>query len=193
MFMSGNTPFPRTHWATLKPAMRKQAEQHRALAGHAPRGPFKHYWGEQSRWVGDANPYSLWLAAGVPFEVVETPATDGWVFLSGADARVAAAEWRDSAATVITRSSVNLLDTRGRVVEESMDALYAFKRAVLPQLGDAPYVEEDTPVVCGWYPTARAVLLWNLSEERREMTLRRGNMRRSVAIDGLDTALIEEV
>lgn len=193
MFMSGNTPFPRTHWATLKPAMRKQAELHQQLAGHAPRGPFKHFWGEHSRWVGDANPYSLWLAAGVPFEVVKEPGADGWVFLSDADARAANPEWRAKGATLIVRPEAGPQATKLQAVEESMDALFAFKHAVLPQLGNVPYVEEDVPVVCAWYPTAQAVLLWNLSEDRKEITLRCGKTRRVAATDGLDTVILTDI
>lgn len=48
MFMSGVTPFPADRWDVLKPAMRKHAEIHGQVAGHLPRGPFKHYWGEAS-------------------------------------------------------------------------------------------------------------------------------------------------
>ena len=61
MFMSGLTPFPRQHWQTLAPAMKQHAEIHRKIAGHRPHGPLKHYWGEASRYVGDDNPFSLFL------------------------------------------------------------------------------------------------------------------------------------
>ncbi len=63
MFMSGVTAFPNAHWDVLAPAMRKHARIHEQLAGHVPRGPFKHYWGEASRFVGDDNPFSLFLAS----------------------------------------------------------------------------------------------------------------------------------
>ena len=59
MFMSGLTPFPRTHWQTLAPAMKKQVALHKKIANLKPQGPFKHYWGEQSRMVGDDKPFSL--------------------------------------------------------------------------------------------------------------------------------------
>ncbi len=87
MYMSGLTAFPREHWQTLGPAMKRHAKLHAKLAGHAPRGPLKHFWGEASRYVGDDNPYSLFLALGVPFEVTGEPAADGFTFLSDADAR----------------------------------------------------------------------------------------------------------
>ena len=86
MFMSGLTAFPRDHWRTLAPAMKRHARLHETLAGHTPRGPLKHFWGEASRYVGDDNAFSLFLALGVPFEVTGTPAANGFTFLSDADA-----------------------------------------------------------------------------------------------------------
>jgi hypothetical protein len=47
--------------------------------------------------------------------------------------------------------------------------------------------------VCAWYPTARSVLLWNLSEQREDLTLRYGESRRPISINGLDAALVEDV
>ena len=86
MYMSGLTAFPREHWQTLGPAMKRHAELHPRIAGHVPHGPLKHFWGEASRCVGDDNPFSLFLALGVPFEVTSQPAADGFTFLSDADA-----------------------------------------------------------------------------------------------------------
>jgi hypothetical protein len=71
--------------------------------------------------------------------------------------------------------------------------LFALKRELRPQLERVPYVEDGTPVVCAWYPTARAVLLWNLTEQPQNFTLRYGNSRRSVRVDGLDVALLEQI
>ncbi len=67
------------------------------------------------------------------------------------------------------------------------------KRELLSQLDRVPYVEGEKPVVCAWYPTARAVLLWNLGERREDFTLRCGGSRRAIGVDGLDAALIEAV
>jgi len=39
-------------------------------------------------------------------------------------------------------------------------------------------------VVCVWYPTARAVLLWNLTEKREELDLRYRGSRRTMNVDG---------
>jgi hypothetical protein len=76
-------------------------------------------------------------------------------------------------------------------VGESMPELLALKRELLPKLERVPYVEGEAPVVCAWYPTAQAVLLWNLSEQHQELTVRCGSSRRKVQVDGLDVALIE--
>lgn len=175
MFMSGLTPFPRTHWATLGPAMKKQAAIHRQLAGHVPRGPFKHYWGEQSRWVGDDNPYSLFLATGVPFEVTEKPAKSGWTFLTDFDAR----DVRSPGTELLTRKQV----------AEDLGALSEFKRQILPKLADVPHVVEDVPVVCAWYPTANKILLWNLAENPQQVTLRHKKADKPVALAALDAEL----
>jgi hypothetical protein len=88
LFMSGLTPFPESHWATLGTAMRKNALIHARIAGHRARGPFKHFWGEAGRFAGtEARPYSLFLACGVPFEVVDRPQGPGYTFLDTVDAR----------------------------------------------------------------------------------------------------------
>ncbi|MCC7341819.1 MAG: hypothetical protein IT170_12105 [Bryobacterales bacterium] len=164
MMMSGLTPFPASHWQVLAPAMRRQAEIHAEVAGHAPAGPFKHYWGEHSRYVGDDKPYSLFLASGIPFEVCGALPSTGWAFLSDADAR---AQLRSPGAELITR----------RETPETIDDMFALKRRLLPHLGSVPFVEEEQPAVCAWYPTARRALIWNLSNERRAFTLRQGARR----------------
>ena len=191
MMMSGVRPFPREHWSVLAPAMKIQAAWHEKLAGHIPRGPLKHYWGEWSRYVGKDEPFSLFLAMGVPFEVTEAPAKDGWTFLSDADAQgLAAGQIERNGTTFITRPAAPGTE---RKLEESLDALFSLKREIALHLNDVPHVEEDLPVVCAWYPTARAVLLWNLSEEKINFTLRLGETRRTVEIPGLESALLEDV
>ena len=148
MYMSGVTAFPRTHWQTLAPAMRRQAEQHATLAGHRPRGPWKHFWGEASRYVGTDQPYSLFLACGVPFEVTDTPAADGWTFLSEADARwVSAGKLRSAGTTLVV--TARSLASDAFVVPEKLADLFALKREIQSKLGGTPYVEQEVPVgVC---------------------------------------------
>ena len=190
MFMSGSTAFPREHWQTLGPAMKRHAELHRRIAGHTPRGPLKHFWGEASRYVGDDNPYSLFLALGIPFEVTAEPASDGFTFLSGADAR-ALGNLRSPGTVFVARSASGSPGVR--VVPEALDTLLELKREMLAQLEEVPYVEGESPVVCGWYPTARGVLLWNLSERREEFGLRYRGSRRTISVDGLDVAWVDGI
>lgn len=192
MFMSGITPFPRTHWATLGPAMKKQAALHARVAGHVPRGPFKHFWGERSRWVGDSNAYSLFLALGVPFEVTDTLAADGWTFLSNWDAEaVRAGALKSRGTTLVHRPGLGFAIEGAREVAEDLAALFPLKREIVAGLRDVPYVEEDVPVACAWYPDLRAALLWNLAEQPQTVNLRLNDARRPVTLAALDTELVE--
>lgn len=191
MFMSGRWAFPRDHWQTLAPAMKRHANIHRRLAGHTPRGPLKHYWGEHERFVGDDNPHSLFLALGVPFEVTAEPAGDGWTFLADHDARaVAAGKLTSSGTRFICRPTAGGKSDGMQAVAESLSDLFAFKRLIVPRLAGVPFVEDDKPVVCSWYPTGGGVLLWNLSERQETFSLRSGQTRRSVAVNGLDVEFI---
>lgn len=174
MMMSGLTPFPLSHWETLGPAMKKQVAIHQQVAGHKPAGPFKHYWGEGSRYVGNDKPYSLFLAAGVPFEVCDRIAANGWTFLADADAGV-----RPAGTELVTR----------REVPETLKDLFALKRRVTHKLVDVPYVEEDEPAVCSWLPTAKKVLVWNLSE-RKGLTVRYRGMRIPVEVSPLELGVV---
>jgi hypothetical protein len=194
MLMSGVTPFPRSHWETLAPAMKAQAALHARLAGHKPRGPFRHFWGERSRMVGDDRPFSLFLASGVPFEVTDRPARDGWTFLSDFDARAVADGALVSAGTKFVHRPVGGVQlAEAESLAESLEKLFAFKARIAPDLKRVPHVEENEPVVCAWYPTARAVLLWNLSEQPKTFTVKHGSLRREVAVPALGTHLLEHV
>lgn len=183
--------FPKDDWSPLTPVIQRHRTLHPAIAGHAPRGPLKHFWGSASRYVGDDNPYSSFLALGIPFEVTSELAGDGFTFLSDADAQ-AADSMQATGTTLVGRPQTGL-SHRVRAIAESWPELFAWKRECLPQLDKTPYVEGETPVVCAWYPTAHAVLLWNLSEQQQDLTLRHGNARRSVRVNGLDVALIEGI
>jgi len=77
-----------------------------------------------------------------------------------------------------------------RVVDESLDALWALKHEVIQEGLDVPYVLEDTPVVCAWYPTAKTVLLWNLSEEKKTLRLQWSGKTIPLEVAGLDVALV---
>ncbi len=221
MFMSGLTPFPRAHWTTLGPAMREQARLHELIAGHRPRGPFKHVWGEAQRYVGDDRPFSLWLAAGVPFEVVAEPARDGWNFLSDFDARElppaksgfsgllvcrTQPRWISPSPPSTPLSRAQMGEEGGReggegqirsggqhmeVVPETLDALFAFRRRVRASLANVPVVEEETPIICAWYPSAQRVLLWNLLPDPRRVTVSFRGRQRPAELGPLGSAVLD--
>lgn len=193
MLMSGITPYPIAYWDVLESAVKVHAPLHERLAGHAPRGLFKHYWGEHSRWVGDSNPFSLFLASGVPFEVTDEPADDGYAFLSNAEARaLAEGAWKPRGGTLIYRDSAEIKPDQARPMAESLEALFAFKHEIRPQLKDMPYIEEDEPVVCAWYPTAATAALWNLSE-RSQFTVCFRDQKRIVDVPPLEMTLVENL
>ncbi len=194
MYMSGLTAFPRTHWAVLAPAMKHNAALHQKIAGHALRGPLKHYWGEASRYVGDDNPFSLFLASGIPFEVTDQPAADGWTFLSDADARLALAGTLASRGTVfVTRQPASNSSANVRTMPESLADLMAFKREITAKLHDVPFIVEETPAVCAWYPTAKAVLVWNLAEQQKTLTVKLGENRRAIVVEALSAGFVDNL
>lgn len=188
MFMSGVTPFPFSYWDILPGAMQEQAAMHRRIAGHQPAGPLKHYWGEASRYVGDDNPYSLFLALGVPFEVTDSPAEDGWTFLSDADAAHAAGGQLASPGTTFVGRTEN-----GGIhgVPEDMAALFEFRRGILPSLNAIPHVVEEKPAVCAWYPEAGAVLVWNLAETAETLHLQFKDELRETTLGPLEAKLVD--
>ncbi len=191
MFMSGLTPFPLSHWDTLAPAMRHNAKLHSEIAGHPLRGPLKHYWGEYSRLVGDDVPYSLFLAMGIPFEVCDAPADNGYIFLSDADAQaVHEGALKPDGARYIARRHDSDPSAMWSVAE-TLDALFALKQRLLPELHETPYVVEDTPMVCAWYPSANKALLWNLQEREAHVTLRYRGEDRAIALGALDIQIVE--
>ncbi len=54
-----------------------------------------------------------------------------------------------------------------------------------------PFVEEDKPVVCAWYPESKTVLLWNLSETKETITIKLDDKTQAIEIEGLDAALVK--
>jgi len=192
MFMSGLFPFPVTHWPILGPAMKKSAAFHEIIAGHKPRGPFKHFWGWDSRLVGKDKPFSLFLALGIPFEIVEELPADGWVFLSDEDAgAVSQGRLRPVADNLIIHPEAGTAAQPFIKVGENLDDLYKFKSSIVPGLKETPFVEEDTPVVFSWYPTAHAVLIWNLTDKIQEYTIKcEERILKRISVAPLDVELI---
>ncbi len=192
MFMSGIRAFPVEYWPTLAPAMKKSADLHRQIAGHKPSGPFRHFWGWDNRLVGTDKPFSLFLASGIPFEVVDELTDNGWFFLSDEDARaVAENRLHPENKNLLVRKSAGLQDSHFTLLDETPEDIFSFKKRIIPSLKDIPYVDGNTPVVLAWYPTARKALLWNVNEERQDYTIKlNGRVIRKISIDGLDAELI---
>lgn len=189
MYMSGLTPIPNAHWDVLAPAMKKHASIHKQLAGHRPRGPFKHYWGDASRYVGDDKPNSLFLASGVPFEVVDTLRGSGYAFLSEWDARdVAAGKISPDGVIPISRDNTA---AGMRAIPEDLNSIFAFKHAIAPELSGVPHVLDDKPAVCAWYPSASKVLLWNLAAQDAQFVVSFQGRQISVAVKKLDVGLVD--
>jgi hypothetical protein len=77
-----------------------------------------------------------------------------------------------------------------RFLAENLQEIFAFKHEIISQLKDVPYVEEDKPVVCAWYPNIKTVLLWNLSETKELFTIRMNDKKHFVGIGSLDAEII---
>ncbi len=192
MFMSGLRPFAPKSWETLGPAMRQSAQLHEKIAAHQPRGPFKHFWGWDARRVGDDRPFSLFLASGIPFEVVEELPTDGWTFLCDADARaVAAGRLRSRGRRLVVRPESAARGPDLMPVAEDLGAMFELKRRVVPSLRGVPYLEGEHPAVFTWYPTARCGLVWNLEDTPRAFEVNQeGSALQTVQVEPLGVALV---
>lgn len=192
MFMSGLTPFPREYWSTLSPAMNKSASLHAKVAGKIPRGPFKHYWGEESRYVGNDRPYSLFLAAGVPFEVTDNLNINGWTFMAEYDAKaIITGKFKTGGANLIHGIEDFKENKKLEYLPETLKDIFLFKQKILPELVNVPYVVEELPVVCTWYPEINSILLWNLSEECKKLTVKFKNQVYNIIAGGLNSELVK--
>lgn len=192
MFMSGLQPFPITHWETLAPAMKKSARIHEEIAGLKPKGPFKHFWGWDSRLVGNDKPFSLFLALGIPFEVVDEVTNDGWVFLSNEDAKsVVEGRVVPKGKNLVVRREAEVVGESFIEMGETIESLFSFKKRVIQTLKNIPYVDGDSPAIFSWYPNAGKGLVWNVNENKEiyEIVLN-GKVIQSVGVEGLDVALI---
>jgi hypothetical protein len=191
MFMSGLTPFPVTHWDVLAPAMKKNAQFHEVIGNCRPQGPLKHYWGEAERYVGEDKPFSLFLAMGIPFEVTDSVANDGWTFLSDFDARNLSEKERQTAGKIVCRSTIGTAPDGLHIVDESLEALWVLKQEILKTCPDVPHVLDNKPVVCAWYPEANSVLLWNLGEGKETFQVRWRGTSIPAEIEGLGVGLVD--
>jgi hypothetical protein len=157
------------------------------------RGPFKHFWGEAERLVGEDRPFSLWLALGIPFEVVDRPSTEGWTFLSDFDLRELAGVRPPRRSRWVARQAPAPNTTPVEVVPETLTDLFAFKRRIADRLGEVPHLAEEEPAVCAWYPSAGKVVVWNLSEQARTLTLVQGRQRRTERVEPLGVWIAETI
>ncbi len=66
----------------------------------------------------------------------------------------------------------------------------AFKNRIRDKLGRVPHVVEAEPAVCAWYPTAGKVVVWNLAEQPRTLTVACGERHCEVRLGGLEAASI---
>ena len=141
--------------------------------------------------VGDDQPNSLFLASGIPFEVTDTPASDGWTFLSDFDLNDVISGKLESKGTKFVYGSSTDKKLNGiRFVSQNLNGIFTFKHEIIPQLKGVPYVAEDKPVVCTWYPKIKTLLLWNLSENKETFTVKLDERKYSVEIGGLDAELV---
>ena len=192
MFMSGLQAFPIEYWETLAPAMKKSALLHEKIAGLKPKGPFKHFWGWDSRLVGEDKPFSLFLASGIPFEVIDEPTEDGWIFLSNEDAK-SVVEGRVIAKSnnLLVRKEAELINDNFVQIDENLEDIFSFKKSIIPSLKNIPYVDGAIPVIFAWYPTAKKALVWNVNENRQSFNIKlNNNIIKSIELEGLDVALV---
>lgn len=190
MFMC---PIPIDYWPFFAKRMKRESAFHEVLRGKTPRGPFKHFWGKAARYLASYNAYSLFLAAGVPFEVCGELPADGWTFLGDNDARSLE---RGEISSPGTRCIARGASESGKFSQlgETMESLFEFRRPLLPgfQKERIPYIEEETPIVCGWYPEARAVLLWNPERTDKTVHLCLADRKTAVELPALESELLLE-
>ena len=190
MFMC---PIPASYWGLIAPRMKREAAFHNRIVGAKAKGPFKHFWGLADRYCAGYNAYSLFLATGVPFEVCDELPSDGWTFLGDYSAKeIERGELASKGGNRVAR--INSQTWRFSQVPETFEELFKFRRGLLPQFKSQgiPYVEEETPVVLGHYPEARAMYLWNVEKEDKVVTLRKGDKTVSVPLKSLDSAMVLE-
>jgi len=123
--------------------------------------------------------------------VTDTPSKDGWTFLSDFDIQdIASVELKSKGTSFIYGVSQDKKISGARFVKENLQEIFSFKKEIIPLLNGVPYVVEDKPVVCAWYPSIHKVLLWNLSASKELFTLKLNHNIQTVEIGGLDAEII---
>ena len=77
-----------------------------------------------------------------------------------------------------------------RYIPENLKDIFALKNEIIPQLKGIPYVKEDLPAVCAWFPKIKTILLWNLSETKEFFTVKLDNRNYFAVVDALDAELL---
>ncbi len=182
LFMSGVTPYPADRYAALSAALPRHRLAAAQIAGAALAGPLTHWWGEASRLSGAESPAVRWLALGVPFSVAAQRPGTGVVVAAPGDA----AELATRGATVLT--TVAIPGTQR--VSDDWPAWWVWRRSLLAGPVDFPYVVDEEPTVCAWYPAARRVVLWEVSGRARTVTLRSRGGDQQVALPALGWCVV---
>lgn len=193
VFMSGVQTYPAHYWDSIRPAIKKQQILHEKVRGCKPCGPFKHYWGLRSRYVGLDAPFSLWLALGVPFEVISKldDCTDSWIFVTKEDLP----DIKESKCSnyYITNVEDDKDYPNISVVKEDLSSLWIWKESLSDKLEKMkiPYVIENSPCICSWYPKLNAVLLWNLKNAKVELSVKYKGENITCNLDALEMKYVD--
>ncbi len=75
-------------------------------------------------------------------------------------------------------------------VAETLSELFALKHRLGRSLDAVPHVVEDEPAVCAWYPTARKVLVWNLCEQPKTLTVTMQNRQQRIRLGPLEATSV---
>ncbi|MBQ1455405.1 MAG: hypothetical protein IIZ25_06125 [Thermoguttaceae bacterium] len=184
-------PIPAEYWKLLAPRMKKEAFFHERILNQKARGPFKHFWGIDDRYMAGYDAFSLFLALGVPFEVCDTLPDDGWVFLGNASAEaLESGGLEPTGAKLLAR----VASPSGRFTEipESFEDLFALRRTLLDGFREklVPYVEEETPVVLSEYPGSKTIYIWNIEPKEKTIHVRKGEETVALSLLPLDSAMV---
>lgn len=194
VFMSGVQTYPHYYWESIGFAIKTQRILHNKVHDCKPSGPFKHYWGLRSRYVGLDAPFSLWLALGVPFEVISEldDCTDSWIFITKEDIPdIKNAKCNNYYITNV--EDVNLDLPNISTVKEELDFLWNWKKSISEKLEkmEIPYVVENSPCICSWYPKLNAILLWNLKKSKEMLSVRYRGRNIICNLDALEMKYID--
>ena len=128
---------------------------------------------------------------GVPFEVADTLPKERCVFLSDFDARELAPHALRTRARLFCRSSAPVRPAWAETTGETLAELFAIKHSLGRWLDAVPHILEDEPAVCAWYPTAHRVLVWNLCDQPRTLTVTLRNRRQPLRLSPLQAATVK--